>query len=402
MENRVVPDVKAVSRQLERILASKAFQGSRRCQDFLRFVVEHAAAGEVDLLRERPIGVEVFGRDATYDKNDDSVVRVRATEVRRRLTQYYAEFAAPDELRIVLHPGSYVPEFLPPSVPIREEAPAGAVPAKRARYVTVFALLAALGAAGSYLVLRGGSPVTPEEFWRPLFDSRQPVLIVLSSPPVFTSRNLIELRSEPGETPATAVEVPRPQPREVRIPASEFHSSAGKYTGIQIAFAALQANGLLARHDIPILLRVAEQVTTSDLRAHPAVLIGGYSNSWVLRFSQRLRFYFDREGSRRTVRDRQNPAVKYALEVSDDEPVVDYAVISRLVRTETGRPILVASGMTQSGCAASAEIATSPELLLRALSGMRDWQDGNVQILARVRIIRGTASPPEILAAHTW
>ena len=402
MDEADVPDANTVISQLDRVLASKPFQGSRRCQDFLRFVVTHAAAGELHLLRERPIGVEVFGRDASYDKNDDSVVRVRASEVRRRLAEYYAEFAAPDELRILLHPGSYVPEFVVPSfpVPAAETSTAG-VPAKKARYAAAAIILAALG-TGGYFALRTQGPAAADEFWHPLCNSRQPVVIVLSSPPLFISKNSVELRSERGETLASAVEVPRVRRPDERISPSEFRPMPGKYTGIQIASAALAANGILARHDVPTLLRVAEQVTASDLRSHPAVLIGGYGNSWVLRFSQGLRFYFEREGSRRCVRDHQNPAANYALEVAADEPVLDYPVVSRLLQTETGRPILVTSGMTQAGCAAAAEIATSPELLVRALSGIRGWQRRNVQILAKVKIIRGTASPPEILAAHTW
>ncbi|HXB67743.1 MAG TPA: tetratricopeptide repeat protein [Candidatus Acidoferrales bacterium] len=97
--------------ELQLVIASKAFAGTRRCQDFLRLTVEHALAGRLDSLRERMIGAEMFGRPVGYDTSNDAVVRVRATEVRKRLAQYYSEAAQPPAVRIELPSGSYVPRF---------------------------------------------------------------------------------------------------------------------------------------------------------------------------------------------------------------------------------------------------------------------------------------------------
>src|SRR5271154_913971 len=74
---------------IRHIFASKAFAGSKRAQDFLQLIVEHALAGRLDSLRERMIGAEMFGRPVNYDTANDAVVRVKASEVRRKLAQYY-------------------------------------------------------------------------------------------------------------------------------------------------------------------------------------------------------------------------------------------------------------------------------------------------------------------------
>jgi len=103
--------VQSVRRELDLILSSNRFTGSKRCQEFLRLIVEHALVGELDQLRERMIGVEMFGRQVDYDTPNDAVVRVRATEVRKRLGQYYAERAGTPAVRIELPAGSYVPRF---------------------------------------------------------------------------------------------------------------------------------------------------------------------------------------------------------------------------------------------------------------------------------------------------
>jgi TolB-like protein len=96
---------------LKEVLASNPFAGSKRAQDFLQLIVEHALAGRLDNLRERMIGAEMFGRPIDYDTANDAVVRVKATEVRKKLAQYYQELTEPPVVRIELPPGSYVPRF---------------------------------------------------------------------------------------------------------------------------------------------------------------------------------------------------------------------------------------------------------------------------------------------------
>ena len=103
--------LESVRSALESVISSAAFAGSKQCQEFLRLVVKHALACELDRLSERMIGVELFGRPADYDTLNDAVVRLRATEVRKRLAQYYGETTTPPVVRIELPPSSYVPEF---------------------------------------------------------------------------------------------------------------------------------------------------------------------------------------------------------------------------------------------------------------------------------------------------
>jgi TolB-like protein len=96
---------------LDEVIASHAFAGSKRAQNFLQLIVGHALAGQFDCLRERMIGAEMFGRPIDYDTANDSVVRVKATEVRKKLAQYYLETEKKLPIRIELPSGSYVPRF---------------------------------------------------------------------------------------------------------------------------------------------------------------------------------------------------------------------------------------------------------------------------------------------------
>jgi hypothetical protein len=109
---------------LEEIVNGPAFKGSHRSQAFLKHIVEQALHGEPADLRERSIGVALFGRPVTYDTADDAIVRVTASDVRKRLLQHYGNTGVESKFRINLPSGSYVPEFcLVPAAALRSLGP---------------------------------------------------------------------------------------------------------------------------------------------------------------------------------------------------------------------------------------------------------------------------------------
>ena len=79
---------------------------------FLRYVTERALSHKQEPLTERTLGVEIFARSPNYDTDADPIVRVTASELRKRLTQYYEEPAHAGEIRVVIRKGTYVAEFL--------------------------------------------------------------------------------------------------------------------------------------------------------------------------------------------------------------------------------------------------------------------------------------------------
>jgi len=104
-------ETETVRLELQRVLASPLFQASKRCHDFLQYIVINTLDGELNSLSERFLGAELFGRRIDYDTKSDSIVRVRANDVRRRLTEYYADQRSSPAVVINLCSGSYVPEF---------------------------------------------------------------------------------------------------------------------------------------------------------------------------------------------------------------------------------------------------------------------------------------------------
>jgi TolB-like protein/Tfp pilus assembly protein PilF len=116
---------------LNEVLHSHEFASSKRAQEFLILLVDRALAGEFDLLRERMIGAELFQRPVGYDTANDPVVRVKATEVRKKLARYYLEQTQKPRVRIDLPSGTYIPQFLfepenmPEDRPLQAEGDSG-------------------------------------------------------------------------------------------------------------------------------------------------------------------------------------------------------------------------------------------------------------------------------------
>ena len=113
----------AVRAELNRLLESPAFRTSKRCREFLEYIVQHTISGPTGSLKERSIGVELFQLPQDFDAGQHTIVRVTANEVRKKLAQHYlAENGTYHPVRIGLPPGSYSAEF-------RWETPAVEAPA---------------------------------------------------------------------------------------------------------------------------------------------------------------------------------------------------------------------------------------------------------------------------------
>lgn len=112
-----------VRAELNRVLESQAFRTSKRCSEFLGYVVDQTLNGPSGNLKERLIGVELFQLPPDFDTGQHTIVRVTANEVRKRLAQHYvSENGSPHIVTIHLPPGSYSAEFRWGSPKDREHA----------------------------------------------------------------------------------------------------------------------------------------------------------------------------------------------------------------------------------------------------------------------------------------
>jgi hypothetical protein len=181
---------------LDLVLRSQTFSRSDRLKNLLRFVCEAEIEGRCDHLNEYAIGTEALGRPPSFSPGEDSSVRSRAYELRRKLEKFYGAEAAEAVVRIEIPKGSYLPRFTrtavsgQPAAPIEPWTgrPAVVGPGRR----PLLQLFLAFGAgivltAGCLAAWTGGfsqrqlsyTVWTPdlEAIWKPMIDSKAPILV---------------------------------------------------------------------------------------------------------------------------------------------------------------------------------------------------------------------------------
>ena len=104
-------DTKCITIQLEKVLSSKAFEGTPRLQQLLRYLVEQTINGQGERLKGYNIAIDVFNRQTDFDPSSDAIVRVQMGKLRQKLAHYYFTEGAENDLHILLEPGSYIPDF---------------------------------------------------------------------------------------------------------------------------------------------------------------------------------------------------------------------------------------------------------------------------------------------------
>ncbi|WP_204330230.1 hypothetical protein [Rhizobium phaseoli] len=107
----LTPTAEEICEQVQRILGSEEFHAPKRGRNFLEFVVNETLAGRSSFLKAFTIANVVFGREASFDPQNDPVVRIEAGRIRKALERYYLVVGQADEVIITVPKGGYVPHF---------------------------------------------------------------------------------------------------------------------------------------------------------------------------------------------------------------------------------------------------------------------------------------------------
>lgn len=403
--------------QLELLTHDEVFRSSKRSVAFLKFVVEQTLKGSADQIKERTIGIEVFGRDPSYETNLDHIVRTAATELRKRLASYYVDEKHRTELRMSLVPGSYVPRFTLPGQarpgPEREDGEVspqahsahiqfGPVPlemhkaslnerSRRSKVWIGSSVAAAIAlACMAYGWLRPSNP--QDLFWKPVLDTPGPVLLAVGDHP-----------NGPPTLPESTATGSSPTP----IPGSDASETVPFADTVTIA----KVVGALEARNKQVLIRRGNSSSFSDLRGGAAVLIGAFNNEWSLRLTRQLRYSLSLDADKHLIyiKDAKNPASRNWSWATNQprEPATgvnspkmqDYALISRIRDAGTGHVVVVIGGLYTYGTLAAGEFLTDPELMREV--GRRARLNGpeqNLQIILETTVTDGTPGPPKVVA----
>ncbi len=395
-----------IREHLDKVLQSEAFRGSKRSCDFLRFVVEKALAGESEDLKERTIAVQVFARRPDYDPAEDPVVRVSANEVRKRLAQFYQAEAADEKVRIELPTGHYVPQFSVLDGAGRRPTPS----AVRRRTRWVWFGLAMVALAGGLLVSlrllgRSSAPDVLREFWGPALSGPEPVLICLAHPVVYylsprVHHEFLEKHPALEASGPYIIRFDRPA-----VPAEDIIPVPDQYVGAGDAHSAILLTRLFSNWRKPSRVRIGSDISFSDLRTYPTVLLGANSNRWTMTVTRELPFVFRRGFGAFYIQETVGQKRRWQLTAlnPNGQTPEDYALISRLPESRTGRILVAAGGITQYGTHAAGEFLSNPKYLAQILSqAPPGWSKFNFQCVIHARVTGNTPGPPSLVAVRFW
>jgi hypothetical protein len=339
--------------------------------------VEQALTGHGASIKERNIAVDVFERSDDFDAQSASIVRVTGGEVRKRLAQAYAS-GVNGGVRIELPLGSYHPVFhFDPEVPI---APGPRLASPVDEPVKLPRLRRSLLAAAAGLVVIAAvilvprilhAPSAADRLWQPFVNPDHPVLISLAT-----------LNTPPKGTDA--------------IQETSFVGTGG-------ALGAARFAEQLALRRQPFSLKFGSDVSFSDLKSSASILIG--TTRWTDELLRNVRFRVERGEQGKTVVDSQMPDRRWSIPRIQpaSDSVEGYSVVTRLLNSESGRPILLIVGLDPRDTQAAVEFVANDHLFeIFSRTAPPDWTRKNFQIVLHERIFGKSAGSLSVVASQLW
>jgi hypothetical protein len=384
-----------IRQQVDRICNSPPFSSSQRYPVLLRYVVEQTLTGHCEQLKERTIGVEAFHRNADYDSSADPAVRIAATEVRKRLAQYYYEPGREQELRIELPVGSYVPSFRfpedvgkgsrPPTGPPRMVA---TVWKRSARWTTGIGALGVVALVFSSHLVQLPNNTNPapkatssslDQFWGQIVQANGSVQLCIGLWP-----------EEPWRQTGTGLTTGISDYEEVRKIADLLESRKKHYLN-QLRVIGPGPSKLSGLLDGPVIY------------VGPHEAIAPLMAQW--RFS--LNKEIDKKtGARRLwVRDRESTYDKrwHTELLALPQRSEGYAIITRVSAGDFRRPFVLVNGSDSNARIGAAELLTNlanSEALFG--NAPKNWQDMNFQAVIETRTGKNDQVSAKVLVTHFW
>jgi hypothetical protein len=434
------PTAEEVRQLLGRILCSRQFSNAPKKQKFLQLICEAYLDGRVSELSEYSIGYQVFDRSETYDPALDSIVRVGAHEVRKKLERYYKSEGKNDDILLEIPAGSYIPIFTrlkqapeatestnaalsTPHLSGRIGHIAGKTWITLLTLAFVFLIIAvAMLALSNRQLRRQIKEVTqPKEFaavyepvWEPFLKDASPTLLVLSNPPVYRfwnpadhkSLSNISINLTPAETAALEETLGRERFVLRHNPLPRLVLSYDEYTGVGEAVGLYRLTALFKGLGKDAMLKQSRTVSAEDLKNHNVILLGSV---WVNEWSGKnlIKEDFASGASASIVNYNPLPGEEREYGAKFDwetgRLIEDYGLITIKPNISEKNMIMVLAGTHSEGTEAAAEYLTSEDHLARLnqrLLSLRRPSPRFFQVLLKVKVDNGIPTIISIVTVH--
>ncbi len=420
--------ISAIRAELDAVLKSSYFSGTNRCQDFLELIVRRVLEGDFEHLTERFLGVELFGRPVDYETATDSIVRVRANDVRRRLMQYYAEQPLSSKLTICLNSGNYIPEFY-----WRQQGPQGAGTADSSTAAVAISssedrdgttkavsdvlpqaqvnsgiglrvgVLIVLGLAIAFYVgwwlkaQTANRAIYPWRYsaslsalWSGFLDSNRQTDIVVSDTSFMLFEDIdnqvFSLDQYLNRSYVSQIQAQHLSPETQSI----LNLLASKSLGSTSEYRVAQRIMALDHTGDKIRVYNAREYSTALVNQDNVVIIGSQlTNPWEQMFENQLNFSQTPDShSRGLVKNKAPKAGEKSTYVADD--TVGYCVVAYLPNPESGNKVMLIEGSSSEATEAGGDFLISEEKLSRFQKMLHSDEWPYFEVLLKTSQVRGT------------
>lgn len=424
---------------IERVAASEQFSRSARLRDFLLYVGKQSLKDGCPDIHEQEIGARVFGRSTTYDRSQDNIVRVNATELRKRIESYFASDGVNEPLIFDIPRGGYRPIFhrrpseneeRPEPAPEALQPPHSLLPGIAAEepqqntHGTIIrihvmwgtvCLLLAIGLLVLFLHDRtmqkavnawDGRPALAA-FWRDFLGHNQQTDIVLPDDSASVIEDITHRPISLGDY------LSREYMRQIQsldISADRKAAVDQIFSHNLVTFGGVRAAQQILAEIPPPYSRsftFARYYTADEIKRNNVVLIGGKkSEPWDHLFDGKVNFVtdYDDEHGEQFVRNLNPKSGEQAIYVVSREPnsLVGYSVIAFLPNPSgTGNTIILA-GTDSDATNAAAEFLTSEGQMEKFRNILHTKQFPYFEVLLKTSRLSGTSLNAELLAYRTY
>ena len=437
----------SLQQHVKEVIEGDVFKGSHRSGQFLQYIVDQAIAGHFDSLKERVIGMELFGRSASYDTGDDAIVRVTASDVRKRLLQHYGRYGATSGFRISLPSGSYIPEILrdplaeislaemaakphDPRPPLQEpavvadEAVVSASASPQLETIRPKAtgwrmpLLFGIFLVALNLALWGffwsRSPHSEAAHissvpWSALLGSSHAIELITSDP------NIAEIQGITGGEVTVSDYANHnyiPTPNKLMPELENFCRiilRGDKASEVDVPIAAKVAE-LAQAHSTTIDVRAARSIQLTDLKSdNNFVFLGSpRSDPWFSLFSDQLdfRFVFNKSAGSEFIRNfhpRPNEQLQYVPSALGWATGDSYAILAFVKNPDQSGQVLLLAGANAEGTEAAGKLVTDLPRLSTELGKCGISSSGplrHFEMLLHLNTMAGTPNNVDLVACH--
>jgi hypothetical protein len=416
---------------LKEITEGEAFRGSQRSAQFLKYIVEHALAGDFDSLKERSIGIQLFGRAPAYDTGSDAIVRVTASDVRKRLQNHYnGAFGSAQRLKICLPPGSYFPEITYVDVAAPEAPPVQQTPvqigemdehktipsfARRLvnnRWIIIVAVAVASSLATiailSHSSASANSPETRVIPWSAFFRQAHTTVLVTSDPDIATIAGLTRIPTTLSDY-ANQRYIPDEANLSPEIRDFCRYILRGNPSSVDTPIVAGVAE-LAGKYSTHVNVRGARELRFSDLDTENSFIFLGSprTDPWTGLFDDQLdfRFYFDQKLGQEIIlnaRPQHGEPEKYIPTAKGFATGQSFATISYVRNQNHSGNVLILAGANAEGTTAAGELAVNSQALASSLQQCGIGSSESVQhfqLLLRVNMMAGSPGSSDVLACR--